>query len=268
MTNVQHPSRRGLLAAAAVLGVAACAREQPSADSASTSAPTPASTLPPPPPPSPAPSPSPSSRAAAGPAVEIAAGPTTSQQVALTFHGAGDPALALALLDAAEAGGARITVFAVGTWLTAAGTDRVLQRLQDGGHELANHTYTHPALRRLSPAATLAEITRCRDTLEQVAGQPGRFFRPSGTPTASTTILAAAGNAGYRTSLAYDVDPQDYEDPGADLVRSRALAAVHPGAVFSLHLGHRGTVDALPGILDGLTQRGLRAITASALIPI
>lgn len=258
-----QPTRRAVLTGAAALSLSACARQQRLAASTPSPAGEPAVSATSP---TPAPSPSPSP-GRPGPAVEIGAGPGSRPQVALTFHGSGDPALALALLDAAEAGGARITVFAVGTWLTAPGTDRVLARLRDGGHELANHTFTHPALRRLGPAATLAEITRCRDVLEQVNGSPGRFFRPSGTPTATATMLAAAGKAGYRTSLAYDVDPADYRDPGATLVRSRALAAVHPGAVVSLHLGHRGTVEALPGILEGLAQRRLAAVTASTLLP-
>ena len=185
--------------------------------------------------------------------------------MALTFHGSGSATLALALLDAAEAGGAHLTVFAVGTWLQQQGA--VLARLVDGGHELANHTLTHPSLRRLNPAATLAEITGCRDILVKTSGAPGRFFRPSGTPRATPQILTAAGQAGYATSLAYDVDPQDYRDPGARAVRQRILAAVQPGSIISLHLGHAGTVEALPAVLSGLAARGLTAVTASALLP-
>ncbi len=265
--------RRTFLRTAAGLALAAtagCAKEQPTTQRP-TSSPTGAA-LAPEPPASTSPvtsSPVPTvAGGPAGPAVEIGTGPTGTSQVALTFHGNGDPSLALALLDAAEAAAARITVFAVGTWLADPATRPVLERLAAGGHELGNHTYTHPALRRLGPAATLAEITRCRDALAQVAGTPGRFFRPSGTPTADATILAAAGQAGYRTSLAYDLDPEDYRDPGAALVRSRVLATVRAGSVVSLHLGHRGTVDALPGVLDGLAQRGLTAVTASTLLPV
>src|SRR5262249_21269884 len=57
--------------------------------------------------------------AAGGPGVEVANGLRPRREVALTFHGAGDPALARQVLAAAEAAGARITVLAVGTWLAA-----------------------------------------------------------------------------------------------------------------------------------------------------
>jgi peptidoglycan/xylan/chitin deacetylase (PgdA/CDA1 family) len=70
---------------------------------------------------------------------------------------------------------------------------------------------------------------------------------------------------GYQHCLSYDVDPLDYSDPGADVLQRRLLKAVVGGSVVALHMGHRGTVDALPAILDGLAQRGLRAVTASQL---
>ena len=199
-----------------------------------------------------------------GPAREIVHGPRTRQLVSLTFHGSGDPALARTLLDTAEAHGASITVFAVCSWLEA--NPSLARRIRDGGHGLANHTYTHPALSALSPAALLAEVSRARDVLQRLTGSDGTYFRPSQMDRATPAVLSAAGAAGYRISLAFDVDPHDYRDPGAAAVQSRTLAGVQPGSVVSLHLGHPGTVQALPGILGGLSQRGLRPVTVHDLL--
>lgn len=160
--------------------------------------------------------------------------------------------------------GARITVLAVGSWLEA--NPAMARRILDGGHELGNHTLTHPPLRRLDAAACYGEIDGCARVLQQLTGTRGRWFRPSGTPHATPLIAAQAGRAGYRTSLSYDVDPRDYADPGAAAVRDRTLAAVRPGSIVSLHLGHAGTVAALPGIIDGLRSQGLRAVTVGALL--
>jgi peptidoglycan/xylan/chitin deacetylase (PgdA/CDA1 family) len=79
-------------------------------------------------------------------------------------------------------------------------------------------------------------------------------------------VLAAAGRVGYRTVVAFDVDPSDYRDPGAQAVISRTLAGVQPGSIVSMHLGHVGTVQALPAILDGLAARGLKAVTVETLL--
>jgi len=64
--------------------------------------------------------------------------------------------------------------------------------------------------------------------------------------------------------LSYDVDSRDFTDPGAAMIR-RNVASVTAGGVVSLHLGHSGTLDALPGVLDDLSGRGLRPVTATAL---
>jgi peptidoglycan/xylan/chitin deacetylase (PgdA/CDA1 family) len=161
-----------------------------------------------------------------------------------------------------------ITAFIVGEWLEANPT--WAQRLVNGGHELANHTYTHPTFGRLAPDAMAEEIDRCRDLLIRLTGSGGAFFRPSGTADGVTppsqTVLDVTGASGYRTALGFDVDPFDYQDPGAQAVTERTLAAVHAGAVVSLHFNHQGTLDALPAILDGIAARGLTPVTASRLL--
>jgi peptidoglycan/xylan/chitin deacetylase (PgdA/CDA1 family) len=162
-----------------------------------------------------------------------------------------------------------VTAFVVGNWL-AANPDWG-KRLVDAGHEVANHTYTHPSsFAALSPDAMTDEIVRCREVLAGLTGSPGRYFRPSGTDDGtarpSDLVLERAGSAGYPIVLGFDVDPLDYDDPGPDLVAQRTLAAVAAGSIVSLHFGHAGTVAAMPTILDGLDQRGLDAGTASALL--
>jgi peptidoglycan/xylan/chitin deacetylase (PgdA/CDA1 family) len=205
-----------------------------------------------------------STGAPGGPAIEVVNGSRTKPQVALTFHGNGDPALAESLLQAAEAKGAHITVFAVGNWLSVNQT--LGRRILAAGHGLANHTYTHPDLTALSETGVEQEFAKARDVLVQVSGDNGRYARPSQMNRSTPLVRAAAGLAGYRTVVAFDVDPSDYLDPGAALVISRTLAGVQPGSIVSLHLGHAGTVQALPSILDGLKARGLTPVTVHTLL--
>jgi peptidoglycan/xylan/chitin deacetylase (PgdA/CDA1 family) len=95
-------------------------------------------------------------------------------------------------------------------------------------------------------------------------GGPGAFFRPSQAQHATPLVRRAAAAAGYPTVLSYDVDSRDFTDPGAPAIR-RNVASVRAGGVVSLHLGHPGTLDALPAVLDDLAGRGLRPVTASVL---
>jgi peptidoglycan/xylan/chitin deacetylase (PgdA/CDA1 family) len=191
-------------------------------------------------------------------------GPRDRPAVALTFHGQGDPALADGLLAAAEKAGARVTVLAVGSWLDA--HPRMARRVLEGGHELGNHTQNHLDIDALGEAAAAAEIERCALRLEELTGSRGRWFRPSRTRTATARVVELARRAGYGHVLSYDVDSLDHTDPGPAAVRAAVAGRAGPGSVVSLHLGHPGTVAALPGILDDLHRRGLRAVTTSELL--
>jgi peptidoglycan/xylan/chitin deacetylase (PgdA/CDA1 family) len=187
----------------------------------------------------------------------------------LTFHVNGDSALTVALLDLLRSRQAVMTAFAVGTFVDA--NPDLMPRFLHDGHEIANHTYTHLTFASLPHDQMTSEVARCRDALVRTASTTGRFFRPSGTSNgtappspAELDVIAAAG---YTAVAGFDVDPSDYADPGARLVASRTLDHVKAGSIVSLHAGHQGTLDALPTILDGLDQRGLRTATLSTLLP-
>ena len=181
-----------------------------------------------------------------GPAAEVAAGPVARPAVALTFHGGGDPKTATAILDICAQRGAHITVLAIGTWLQE--NPSMATAILAGGHDLGNHTWSHQVLSDLDQAGVREEITRCRDLLVQQTGSPGSFFRTSSGQHASQLILDEAGAAGYPVCLSYDVDPEDWTDPGASGPQrcgSRNRRVDRQPAFRA-----PGTVQALPGILD------------------
>jgi peptidoglycan/xylan/chitin deacetylase (PgdA/CDA1 family) len=197
-----------------------------------------------------------------GPAVELVHAASGRPEVALTFHGAGDPELARRILAGFADRGAAVTVLAIGRWLES--FPDAARLVTDHGHELGNHTWSHPDLARLDEPALRAEIERCRDRLAALTGGPGAFFRPSAAQHATERVLRLAGAAGYPSVLSYDVDSRDVTDPGAASIRRNVRAAV-AGSVVSMHLGHPGTLEAIPGLLDDLSARGLTPVTASRL---
>ncbi len=249
--------RRAVLRAV-VLGplVAACAAPSPGSPAAASRA-TAAGAAP-----SGSAAPAASPSAAARPTGEVAHADTDRREVALTFHGAGDETLARRVLTLLHDHGAAATVLAVGTWLRQyPDAGRIVVGL---GHELGNHTWSHPDLAALDDDGVRVEIERCRDLIAAATGGPGAFFRPSQAQRATPLVRRAAAAAGYPTVLSYDVDSRDFTDPGTPAIR-RNVSSVRAGGVVSLHLGHPGTLDALPAVLDDLAGRGLRPVTASAL---
>jgi peptidoglycan/xylan/chitin deacetylase (PgdA/CDA1 family) len=198
------------------------------------------------------------------PGPDVRRGPTSAPAVALTFHGAGDPSLTHRALQILRDHGAHVTVFAVGTWLSQ--HPELGRAIVAAGHDLGNHTWSHQTMPRLSASAAASEIDKGAKAVAAIDGSSPYLFRPSGTPTSTPTIRAAARASGYARCISYDVDPSDYLDPGAAAVASRTLAGVQPGSIVSLHLGHAGTVDALPTILRGLASRSLEAVAMTRLV--
>lgn len=195
---------------------------------------------------------------------DVLAGPRGIPSVALTFHGAGTVETATGVLDLAARRSGAITVFAVGQWLAA--NPSIGRRIVDAGHDLGNHTWSHQQMRQLSPATDADEVRRGAEAVATILGTPGPLFRPSGTESSTAAIRSAAASAGYARCVSYDVDSLDYTDPGPAAVLATVTATLAPGSIVSLHLGHPGTVAALPAIFDLLARRGLAAVTVTALL--
>jgi peptidoglycan/xylan/chitin deacetylase (PgdA/CDA1 family) len=195
---------------------------------------------------------------------QVVHGSRHRSQVALTFHGQGPVSMADALLAEAERAGARVTVLAVGTWLGQ--YPQMAERVLRGGHDLGNHTMHHLDISAMDAPRAYAEIAGCAQRLRSLTGSIGRWFRPSQTQYSTPLIEREAGRAGYQTCVSYDVDSLDYTDPGPDAIVSTVLRSTRPGSIVSLHLGHAGTVTALPAIVRGLVSRGLRPVTLTDLL--
>jgi peptidoglycan/xylan/chitin deacetylase (PgdA/CDA1 family) len=270
--HVPIERRRFLLLSGAVVtgaGLAGCtstpqaSTPQASTPQASTPAPpSGAGSTPAAPVPSPAVRPSGEAGVRLGP--QVVHGPRNRSQVALTFHGQGPVPLADALLDEAERAGARVTVLAVGTWLGQ--YPQMAHRILRGGHDLGNHTMHHLDIKAMDASSAYAEIAECARRLHALTESIGRWFRPSQTQYSTPLIEREARKAGYQTCVSYDVDSLDYTDPGPDAIVSTVLRLTRPGSIVSLHLGHSGTVTALPAIVRGLASRGLRPVTLTELL--
>ncbi len=172
------------------------------------------------------------------PGPDLASGPATTPAVALTFHGAGDVALAHQVLTLLQQRGAKVTVFAVGTWLSA--TPSVGRDIVAEGHALGNHTWSHPTLTHLALAPP--RPTRC-------GAAPTRWPRRSGTrgcssappaPRRARRRSAPPRRGGYARSISYDLDSLDYTDPGADAVVRTVDAGCTPARSSACTSATRG----------------------------
>ena len=131
--------------------------------------------------------------------------------------------------------------------------------------------WSYADLTDLAPAAIAAELERTASLVEGATGRSATpFVRPPfGSHDAATR--AAIGEAGWAFTVLWDVDPQDWrapEDSGPTAVdiRGTVLSRAVGGSIVALHLGAANTLEALPGIVEGLRERELEPVTLHRLL--
>jgi peptidoglycan/xylan/chitin deacetylase (PgdA/CDA1 family) len=196
-------------------------------------------------------------------AATITAVRTPSSLVAMTFDDGPHPTHTPRLLDMLHERGIRATFCLIGNRVVE--YPHIARRIAEDGHEISNHSGSHPFLDRLSATAVTREIDQTTSATFQITGRPPVMYRPpygAFTPRQRTDPHAARS----LPTILWSVDPQDWRRPGASVVARRIVLNVNSGGIILSHDIHRGTTDAMPTALDGLAARGLRFVTVSKIL--
>ena len=200
-----------------------------------------------------------------------------TRDLALTFDDGPDSLWTPKILDILKAKHVPATFFMVGeNGLTHRS---LLQRMIAEGHEVGNHTYTHPNLATAGKIETLFELNATQRLFQAFTGRTLKLFRApffgDAEPTTADEILPAlqAQDRGY-ISVGLHVDSEDWQRPGVTQIVGNVLRGVMSGTpersgnIILLHDsgGDRSqTVAALPIIIDQLTARGYHFVPVSSL---
>lgn len=188
---------------------------------------------------------------------------TPSPVVGMTFDDGPHPSLTPKLLDMLRARGLRATFYLIGNRVVQ--WPDIVRRIAAEGHEIGNHSWSHPNLANYSDAKVMDEIDRTSDAIFKVTGRPPVTFRPPyGAFTRRQRLMLY--EARNLPTILWSVDPQDWRRPGASVVTSRILAGSKPGAIILSHDIQKGTVQAMPQTFDGLAGRGMRFVTVSQMM--
>ena len=180
----------------------------------------------------------------------------------LTFDAAWDDADTDQLIEILDRYQVKATFFMVGSWVEK--YPESVKKFSDHGHEIMNHSDTHPHINQLSENKVKEEITKCADKIETVTGKRPTLFRgPYGEY--NNTVITAAESLGHRV-LQWDVDSLDWKDLATEDIVTRVTKRVKPGSVMLFHNGAKNTPAALPQIIEKLQADGYRFVTATELL--
>ncbi len=189
----------------------------------------------------------------------IARGNPALPRVALTFDIEIDDVMVYSILDVLDQRGVKGTFFVAGRWVEV--FPEAARAIVQRGHEIANHSFSHPSFATLDVDAAVAELERTEQIVREVTGATTRpYFRlPYGDAPPAT--IEALGRQGY---AAYAWSTDDNGMPGW-LAQAAAEPSSAYGGIILLH-GRAGTIAALPDWLDQLAAAGLQPTTLSATL--
>ncbi len=158
--------------------------------------------------------------------------PKRPDELALTFDDGPNARWTPKLLDVLAGHGVRATFFMLGS--RAEAQPELVRRIAAAGHLVGNHSWSHPNLARSSRDRIREELTRTRETLEQITGEPVRFFRPPFGARRPATLKV--GRELGLVPVLWNAMTSDWSDPSAERIVAR-----------------------LSGRIDRLTRRGRAA---------
>lgn len=183
------------------------------------------------------------------------------KRVALTFDDGGAGPWQ-SMLNTLKAYHMHATFFPLGPYAQA--SPSLMRRSVAEGNAIGSHGWTHTEMTKQSYSAIRGEWTRSEAPWWNGAGlTPVPYCRPP-YGSYNSSVLSAAGSAGFTRVILWDVDPTDWSEPGSSVIAQRVLSHVHSGAIVVMHLRSQ-TAAALPTILSGLRARGYKAVSLPEL---
>jgi peptidoglycan/xylan/chitin deacetylase (PgdA/CDA1 family) len=183
--------------------------------------------------------------------------------IAMTFDDGPSATLTPKLLDLLAAHHIKATFFVIGE--NVAEHPEIVARAAREGHEIGNHSWSHPNFGKMSDQGVRSQLQRTDDAIKNATGERPTLMRPPYGSITGGEKRWIHDEFGYRIIL-WDVDPYDWKRPGPAVVRNRILKETQPGSIVLSHDIHPGTIEAMPSTFDALEAKGFKFVTVSELI--
>lgn len=183
-------------------------------------------------------------------------------KIAISFDAAWGGDKTEKILDILDEYTVKTTFFLVDIWTQR--YPELVREIIARGHEIGNHSTTHPHMSALSRDKIRRELDTMADQLEKTAGVRPTLFRPPYGDYSNDVVLTARA-AGYE-AVQWSVDSLDWKNQGVQPLIDRATRQVKSGDIVLFHNDSQYIVDALPTILKSYREQGLSIVPVSALL--
>ena len=186
-------------------------------------------------------------------------------KIALTFDDGPHPRNTPKILDILAEYGIKATFFEVGENIEL--YPEVSRRVVAEGHEIGNHTYTHPHLLKTDYCSLLDEIARCEKVITETTGVTPLFFRPP-EGVVDENVRKVAEDEGY-SIIVWTVDTRDWAGTPTDKIVDTVLREISPGDIILMHdytSKKCNTIPALRRIIPALRDMGYEFVTVGELL--
>src|SRR4029077_738296 len=183
--------------------------------------------------------------------------------IAMSFDDGPSEKLTPKLLDLLAAHHIKATFFVPGE--NVAQNPEIVARAAREGHEIANHSWSHPNFGKMSDEGIRRELRRTDDLIRRTIGTRPPLLRPPSGSISARQKKWINQEFGYKIAL-WDVDPFDWKRPGPAVVCNRIVKNTRAGSIVLAHDIHPGTIEAMPCVLNQLEAKGFKFVTVSELI--
>ena len=178
--------------------------------------------------------------------------------VALTFDDGPNPNTTPVALELLKKYNAKATFFMVGR--SVAGNEDIIKQVVAEGHQIGNHSWSHPLLTKVTLEQAKSQINDTTEVLKKASGQDVHIMRP---PYGG--INSAIQAAVSQSFILWDVDTLDWKNRNTASIM-KEVQKTQPGSIILMHDIHQTSIDALPTVLQYLTEQGFELVTVEELM--
>jgi len=182
--------------------------------------------------------------------------------ISVTFDASWGGDKTLAILDLLDEYDAKATFFLVGIWVDK--YPELVREIAARGHEIGNHSDSHPHMTQISESKMRQELKGCSDKIEALTGIRPTLFRPP-YGDYDNKVVSVSRDEGYE-AVQWSIDSLDWKNRGVSDLVKRATANVQPGDIILFHNDSEFIVDALPQILAFYKEHGFTMIPAGEIL--